>query len=215
MRIRDISILKNDDNKYAFQIFTRGVIQYTSEYEYDDIFNMENNIESFLKEDYIRLYKNGLYGVFDGWSCAIIIPIIYEYIRQIQHHPTVIFICKLPNNGGYDMRDSVGHKINLTKFKSLLYIGEYMSTNQYLYFFEDDNGVGVLSTEGHVIIPPNSEYLMEHFRHFKQNDYIIIRRKTYLGEDEEETIEDYRFDIFLPDGTLFYENVNNFKFLAI
>lgn len=220
MQVRDVSILKNEDNKFAFQILTRGEIQFTSDYIYDKVVNLENNIEHFLCEDHILLQQGGLYGIFDGWECKMIIPIEYVHIRQIQHHSTVIFICQLPGKAGYHMRDKSGHKINLTTFKNLMYIGEYFTTNQYLYFFEDENGVGVVSTEGHIIIPSKPNYIIEHFRHNKNTDYIIIRKYVEpeeVLEDEEELEKPMPllFDVYLADGTLRYENVTNFNFLAI
>ena len=205
--MKDISILKNELDNFAFQVFKKGQIIYTSEYVYDEVFILDNSFETYLQRDFLLLTKDGLKGVFDAWTCTFIVPIEYLSVDIWQHHHTMIFKC-FDVGGKYILRDILGKIIVNERFQDLIWLGTYEYNQKYLYLFEGDSGVGVISIEGNVIIPANDKYIFE-FHRCKDKDFLILKKESVsLGQPA-------LYDVFSCNGILLYENISNYEFLGV
>jgi len=204
--MREITIVKNNNNKYSFQMIDDNEIKYQSGYIYDDVFSLENKLTDFLQEDLLLVKQGEKYGIFDGWKCELIIPVEYLEIEIVQHHNIFIFISTKENNNKTIM-DQYGNKMFLDDFDNVMYIGFYNINNKYLYMYQKDNKIGVISTNGEYLIQGDAKYEYEYFR---QTEYVILKKIIEQG-DEKITL----YDIYSPFGNTVYENVDNYDFLNV
>lgn len=205
--MKDISILKNEFGKFAFQVFKKKEIIYSSQYIYDDVFILDNNFETYLQQDFLLLTKDGMKGIFNAWTCNLIVPIEYMSIDMWQHHHTIVFKC-FDVGGKYVLHDILGKKIINDRFQDLMWLGIYDFTQKYLYLFQNDTGVGVLSIEGNIIIPANENYLFK-FHRAKDKDFLILEKTGLLLE------QPTLYDVYSANGILLYQNINNYEFLGV
>lgn len=203
----DVTIMKNNENKYCFQIFIKNELRYSSEYLYDDVFLLENNnnTESFLRESFILLKIGTEYGVFDGWKQRLIIPIQYKYIENRQLSSNIIFVCKKTNNK-YIFLSKTGSKIIEKEFDDVMYMGYYYNIKKYLYMIKSGNNVGIMNTDGIIIVPEDEKYVFEFF--YKEGDYIVLKLNL-VG-----TLINF-YDIYSSNGILLFSNINNYEYLGI
>ena len=207
--MRNISILKNISDKYAFYVYEKSILVYSSNYIYDEIISLENKIDDFLQEDMVILKKDDLYGVFNCWTQELIINLEYLSIEMIQHHHNVIFQ-GLTSNNKYVLIDKYGIKLH-EDIDDLIYIGFFNLTNKYLYMIKkiDElipviNRVGIITVDGQIIIEPSSSYT---YTYFNGGEFIVLE-KTIV-----QTIPTY--DIYDASGALIYNNVDNYEFLNL
>jgi len=205
--MRKITILKNNNKKYSFQIIDNKVIQYTSEYIYDDVFSLENKLSDYLQEDLLLVNKNGLYGIFDCWNKELLLPILYKNIEVIQHHDTFLFLCTQINDM-IVMHNNIGQKMFNDEYSNLMYIGFFNTNNKYIYLYDKNGSVGALSIDGNIIIKDSTQYS---FKYYRRSDNIIL--ETILKVENEEDI--ILYDIYTANGLLLFSNIDNYEFLKL
>lgn len=203
--MRQSITVKNSTGKFCIQVIENSEILYDTGYVYDTVYNLENQLSTYLQKDIFLIEQDGLFGVLDGVEQKLLIPIEYNKIEVKQLHTNIIFICT-DNNENYQLFDNIGNNIFPYNhvFINIMYIGYYQSANKYLYMFDTNDGVGIFSTDGNIIIEPNPTYSYEYFR---EKDYLIMEKK--------ETDDLIFYDIFLANGKLVHENVDNYEFLNI
>lgn len=211
---REINILKNEANKYAFSIVDNNIILYTSAFIYDEVIPLYNQIDEFLETDLIKLRIGNLYGVFDGWVIMEILPINFLNIEVKVLHRFYFYICKNQDET-YSFYNEDGTLINKETFYDVAYLGFFSDSQKYLYLVcqkivqgqDYTINSGVIDLTGNTIVNITSEYVFEPLR---LADYIVLKKVNIINYEEI-----IRYDIYTSNGIMLYENLIDYDWLRI
>jgi hypothetical protein len=200
---RHISILQDINNKYAYVILDNDVIIYQTDFIYDEIYALDNQLDPFMEVDLVRVKIGALYGIQNTWTNTVFIPMDYTNLDILVLH-NQFYITATDINDKKLIYNKNGQLINSQLYDDIKYMGLYV--NKYYFLIEQAGEVGIINNSGEIIVPKSTDYTFEYFR---INNYLVLKQTPLLGQ----TI--FHYDIYNTHGVKLYENLLDYNFLNV